>query len=147
MSHFAEIKVDFDQKNESDLVSALEKQFGEGNVLVSENGLPLFGFQGDNRAEKAKTSADYAPPCEIVIRRKHVGGASNDVGYKRTEDGKYAAYISDYDKRSTFTTAKQNSVAQEYTAKVAERKLKAQGYITKRVTLDSGKIKITGSKY
>ena len=147
MSHFTEIKVDFLQKNEKALIAALEAQFGEGNVEVHENGAALYGYQGDNRANKSKNSADYAPPCHIIIRRKHVGSASNDVGYQRTEDGKYVAYISDYDKGHHFNAKKQNSVMQEYTAEVTEKQLKSQGYSMKRVTEKDGTIKLYATKY
>lgn len=147
MSHFTEISVDFLQKNEACLVSALEEQFGKGNIEVHEKGSALFGFQGDNRAQRGPTSSDYAPPCHLIIRRKHVGGASNDVGYRRTEDGKYVAYISDYDKSANFPAAKQNKVLMEYTAQVSERQLKKQGYTYKRVTEKDGTIKLYASKY
>ena len=50
--------------------------------------LPLYGYQGDRRAETA----------EIVVRRRHLGRASNDLGFARTEQG-YVPVISEYDQR------------------------------------------------
>jgi hypothetical protein len=147
MSHFTEIKVDFLQKNEKQLIAALEAQFGEGNVEVHEDGSPLYGYQGDDRSLKSKNSPDYAPPCHIIIRRNHVGSAANDVGYRRTEDGKYVAYISEFDKKGNFDVKKQNFVMQEYTAKVTEKQLKSQGYSLKRVTEKDGTIKLYATKY
>ena len=147
MSHFTEIKVNFLQKNEKQLVAALESIFGEGTVEVHENGAALYGYTGDNRAQLSKTNPNYAPPCHLIIRRKHVGGASNDVGYQRTEDGKYVAYISDYDKNSNFSAQKQNKVLQEYTAKVTEKQLKSQGYSMKREVQKDGTIKLFATKY
>jgi hypothetical protein len=147
MSHFTEIKVDFLQKNEKQFIAGLEAQFGEGNVEVHEEGAALFGYQGDNRANQGKNSANYAPPCHIIIRRKHVGSASNDVGYRRTEDGSYVAYISDFDKGGNFNKAKQTKVLQEYTAKVSEKQMKSQGYTLKRVTEKDGTIKLYATKY
>ena len=50
--------------------------------------LPLFGYLGDKRPETA----------EIVIRRKHLGAASNDMGFARTTQG-YVPIVSEYDER------------------------------------------------
>lgn len=147
MSHFTEIKVNFLQKNEKQLVAALETIFGEGNVEVHDDGASLVGYTGDNRSTLSKSNPNYAPPCHLIIRRKHVGGASNDIGYQRTEDGKYVSYISDYDKGSNFSAAKQNKVLQEYTAKVTEKQLKSQGYAMKREVQKDGTIKLFATKY
>lgn len=147
MSHFTEMQVDFLCKNETALVSALEEQFGKGKVEVHENGAALYGYRGDNRADMSKTSSDYAPPCHIIIRRTNVGSASNDVGYRRTEDGKYVAYISDFDKTNNFNKGKQDQVAQEYALKVSEKQLKNQGYSLKRVAGKNGSVKIVATKF
>jgi hypothetical protein len=142
MSHFAEIEVDFDQEHEAELIAALEEQFGKGHVEVHEKGAGLYGYGGDLRSEASPKSANYAPPCELVIRRQHVGGASNDVGYKRTENGKYKAFISDYDQGGNFSTAKQNAVAQNYGVSVAMRTLKADGWKVHTVKQDDGSVKV-----
>jgi hypothetical protein len=147
MSHFSEIKVDFSQKYEKELVAALEEKFGKGHVEIHPEGAALFGFQGDNRAHANQNSPDYAPPCHIIIRRKHVGASANDVGYRRTEDGKYVAYISDYDKGSTFQPKKQNEVAQSYAEKVSTKQLKAKGYTVKRQVQKDGTIKLIATRY
>jgi len=49
-------------------------------------GLSLYGYQGDERSERA----------EIVVRRRFIGSASNDLGFARTSVG-YAPVISEYD--------------------------------------------------
>lgn len=60
-----------------------------GYTIVEEGeALPLFGYQGDRRPETA----------DIVIRRKFVGAASNDLGLARTDQG-YVPIISEYDLR------------------------------------------------
>ena len=51
--------------------------------------LPLYGYQGDRRAETA----------EIVVRRQHIGRASNDLGFVRTPDG-YVPIVSEFDGRT-----------------------------------------------
>ena len=47
----------------------------------------LCGYHGDQRAQKA----------HIIIRRRHVGRVSNDIGFVKGEDGNYTAIISEYD--------------------------------------------------
>lgn len=147
MSHFAEIKVAFDQKQEKELIAALETKFGEGHVEVHPDGGPLHGYQGDNRAKLDSKDPNYAPPCHLIIRRKHVGSMANDVGYRRTEDGKYVAYISQYDSGATYKKADQNKVAQDYAERVAIKQLKAKSYSVKRVVEKDGTIKLVATKY
>jgi len=50
--------------------------------------LSLFGYQGDRRPESA----------EIVVRRRYLGSASNDLGFARTPAG-YVPILSEYDHR------------------------------------------------
>ena len=50
--------------------------------------LALYGYQGDRRTETA----------EIVVRRRHIGSASNDLGFAHTADG-FVPVISEYDQR------------------------------------------------
>jgi hypothetical protein len=70
------------------LLLAALADLGYGEVEEGE-ALPLYGYQGDRRPETA----------EIVVRRQHVGGASNDLGFARTEQG-YVPVISEYDQRT-----------------------------------------------
>ena len=51
--------------------------------------LPLYGYEGDRRPETA----------EIVVRRRHIGRASNDLGFARTAQG-YIPIISEYDQQT-----------------------------------------------
>jgi hypothetical protein len=50
----------------------------------------LEGYTGDRRTQTA----------EIIIPRKQVGAASNDIGFKQQADGTFTAIISDYDSRT-----------------------------------------------
>lgn len=142
MSHFVELKVDFIVKNEKSLVEALEQRFGAGNVEVHENGAPLYGWHGDDRSVLKHDNPNYAPPCNIIVRRKNVGSASNDIGYRRTEDGKYVAYISDYDKHSTFGPTQQNKVAQDYAERVATKSATRKGWKIKDRVEEKGVVKM-----
>jgi hypothetical protein len=146
MSHYVEMDVQFETKNEADLIAALEEQFGEGTVEIHPEGAALYGYHGDDRSKANQKSRDYAPPCELVIRRKHVGSAANDVGFRRTPEGTYKSYISDYDNGSTFNKSKQNAVAQEYAVRVAERALKQDGWSVTRQRLNDGSVKVIGTE-
>lgn len=48
----------------------------------------LIDYHGHPRPEKAN----------VIVRREHIGSASNDVGFVRGADGKYTAIISEYDR-------------------------------------------------
>ena len=74
-------------KDEALLLAALA-DLGYTEVERGE-ALPLYGYQGDQRAERA----------QLVVRRKHLGRASNDLGFARTEQG-YTPLISEYDQRT-----------------------------------------------
>jgi hypothetical protein len=47
----------------------------------------LIGYHSDVRSDRAN----------IIIRRRYIGGSSNDIGFLKTEDGTYTAIISEYD--------------------------------------------------
>jgi Protein of unknown function (DUF1257) len=68
------------------LAALAELGFDEEKVEVHSKPVQLVGYAGDRRAQLAN----------IVIRRQHVGGASNDVGFLATPTG-YQAVVSDYD--------------------------------------------------
>jgi hypothetical protein len=75
-------------KNKELLLQALaEMGFDASTVEVNETAQHLYGYHGDKRADTA----------EIIIRRKHIGSASNDIGFKLQSNGTYGAVISDYD--------------------------------------------------
>ena len=74
-------------KSESLLLAALA-DLGYAEVERGE-ALPLYGYQGDVRKERA----------EVVVRRRFIGSASNDLGFARTAEG-YTPIISEYDQRT-----------------------------------------------
>ena len=142
MSHFTTIKVEADQKNEKQFIAALEEHFGEGNVEVHEDGEWLKTYAGQS-TQTAKHLGE-TNKCHIIIRKKTLEKklghdcATNDAGYERTADGKYRAYID----AAGFSTKLQGLVAQSYTLAVSEKKLKAEGYITKRVNKADGVVRL-----
>jgi hypothetical protein len=98
------------------LVKAL-KDVGFNEVEVYKKAQPLRGWMGDLRANTA----------EIIIRKKYVGSASNDIGFKLGSDGRFTAFISDFDK-NRFNTVWLNHLTQRYAYHVARDKLQEKGF-------------------
>lgn len=87
MSHYTKIRT---QLRERSIILHALREMGFERVENHETAQPLFGYQGDRRPESA----------EIIIRRKEVGPASNDVGFCQTQTGEFEAIISEFDQRS-----------------------------------------------
>jgi len=87
MSEYLTMKLDIEDK--MDIIAALEKiglPFEEHDTATN-----LHGYQGDTRKQTA----------EIVVRRQHIGGSSNDLGFKWNEKTKkWDMIVSDYDNHS-----------------------------------------------
>jgi len=114
MSHFTSIVtviVDTDG-----LVKSLA-DLGYNKVEVHEEAQHLRGFMGDKRKQTA----------EVVIRKKHVGRMSNDIGFKRRENNTYEAIISAYD-RGRHNNKWLKKLTQRYAYHVACDKLAEQGF-------------------
>jgi len=93
----------------------------------------LYGFQGDSRQQKAN----------IIIRRKHVGSAANDVGFNKTSSGKYELIISQFDKGGKTGTNFMERMRQLYAKHKTVKQLKRMGKtITSIKQGADGKIKI-----
>lgn len=70
------------------LAALAELGFDATKVEVHDEPVQLVGYEGRRRAQTA----------QVVIPRRHVGGAANDIGFEATPTG-YKAHISDYDRR------------------------------------------------
>lgn len=86
MSHYTKVRTAITDQDV--LVAALER-LGFPEVESHTEPVALYGFQGDARPERA----------EVVVRRRHVGAASNDLGFRRVQDGTFEAIISGYDRK------------------------------------------------
>jgi hypothetical protein len=85
---------------------------------ISRDGLSLYGYLGDERPEKAN----------IIIRRRQLNSASNDIGFARDANGVYRALISEYDRGIGFDDAWLGRVAQTYKERQTLAVAKAKGY-------------------
>lgn len=126
-------------KDKEVLIDALvDMGYKREHIEVHETAQQLIDFQGkpthylDSNGDKAN----------IIVRRKHVGGAANDLGFKfNAETGTYDAIISNYD------SSKHNAkwiagLKTNYNERGLAKTLKKQGfkYLGKEVV--DGKIQI-----
>ena len=75
-------------RDRESLVAALKAQ-GYNDVEVHDVAQGLIGYHSDMRNQKAN----------VIVRRQHVGIASNDLGWEWDEKaGVFVEHISDYDK-------------------------------------------------
>jgi hypothetical protein len=88
---------------------------------VCRDGKNLVGYMGDERPEKA----------HLIIRRRQLDSASNDIGFTRDGNGVYQAVISDYDRGIGFDKAWLGRVAQTYKERQTMAVAKAKGYLFK----------------
>jgi hypothetical protein len=111
MSAYASLETQY--KDRECLVAALG-DMGYNNVEVHDEAQNLVGYHGDTRPEKAN----------VIVRRKFVGAAANDIGFVKTPDGRYSAIISQFDsgKHNTkWLTDLKKNYANRTTAKEAKR--------------------------
>ena len=113
-------------KDEDVLVNSL-KEMGY-QPTVHKEAKNLYGYQGDMRDQKA----------HIILPRKQVGGASNDVGFERTNKG-FVMHASAYD-RSWRTGERIKTLNKTYT----ESKLKKVVSMNSRYNLGSRKVRKDG---
>lgn len=113
MSAYNEIETQF--SDQDCLVDAL-KEMGY-QPQVSEKPQNLEGYTGDTRKQTA----------EIILPRRQVGGASNDVGFKKNADGTFTAIVSDYDRGGNFGLKKQAQLKRLYAEKMAVKQAKKNG--------------------
>jgi hypothetical protein len=95
-------------KDRECLLNALS-ECGYAEVEEGES-LSLYGYQGDRRVETA----------QIVVRRKFIGAASNDLGFQKTDAG-YVPVISEYDQRTMKQGKFLTALRTNYNLKSAEK--------------------------
>lgn len=93
----------------------------------------LFDYRGKARPEKAN----------IIIRRKHVSSAANDIGFLK-KNGKYEMIISEYDRSHAKTKENfMHRLKQEYSRAVTNKQIQNMGMIIQSQSVDDkGRIKI-----
>ena len=124
-------------KNRASLVKALQRAgFRADQIEVHDEAQHLYGYRGDQRPEKAN----------VIIRRKFVGGASNDIGFERQADGTYKAIVSDYD-RHRYGDQWMAKVNQGYGIEQAKSAFMTQGWDVTETTNKQGEVQLLGVCY
>lgn len=129
MSKYTENQTEY--RDSALLVECLQ-EMGIKQVDVHKTAQPLIGYRGDKRAETA----------EIIIPRKAVGRASNDIGFKLGANGSYTAIISEFD-TGRYGATWQAKLKATYAERGIIQKAKQKGctFAGKKV-LPSGKIQL-----
>jgi hypothetical protein len=131
MSHYCEIETQFNDQQA--LIEALVSVKGGWNleqIEIHQTPQSLVGYQGDQREQKAN----------IIIRRQHVRGASNDVGFALQPDGSYKAIISDYDRNNHCNDRFMSALKTEYGCLAVEKQAQQRGKVVTRVPQKDGRV-------
>ncbi len=88
-------------------------------VEVHPEGAPLIGYHGDERPERA----------HILIRRKYLDAASNDIGFLRDASGRFTAILSEYDRSIGFDQKWLGKVHQRYKEERTMLMARQRGYV------------------
>jgi hypothetical protein len=114
LSHFTRIRT---RLRDPGILAAALREVGHPDVEVHDQPQTLYGYRGDARPEKA----------EVIVRRKHIGAASNDIGFARQPDGSFEAIISEYD-RSRYNAAWLAKLTHSYSHAATLRYAATHGY-------------------
>lgn len=87
MSHYTRAKTRF---TDSEVLLRALAAMGFPEAENHDQVVPLYGYRGDQRTDRAN----------IVIRRVHIGAASNDIGFIRSKSGEFTAIISAFDTKT-----------------------------------------------
>jgi hypothetical protein len=120
VSHFTRVKTEF--KNKDAILKSLEA-LGYHHVEVHSTAQNLYGYKGDMREQTA----------EIIIRRKYIGSASNDVGFKLMPDGTWEAIISEYDSRTRWNQKTMMLFKQGYSEEILRQKLMSKPSVRRKL--------------
>ena len=118
------------------LVDALVEQgYNREHIEVHEQPVQLYDYHG-RATHYLDASGDKA---EIIVRRQHVGGAANDLGFKKQADGKFAPIISAYDS-GKHNTKWLTGLKDKYLDKVTTKQARKLGLKLKSRTIVNGKL-------
>jgi hypothetical protein len=97
-----------------------------------EQKVNLKGYTGDTRKQQA----------ELVLPKAQVGGAANDIGFERGEDGNFIAHISAYDS-SHYNDKWLAQLKAKYAVGMAKKIAKQRGFtLMKTIPLPNGKTRL-----
>jgi len=129
MSEYRVVEVEF--KDQKVLIEALQSMGYKPETY--QEAKPLEGYQGDKRQQKA----------HIIIPRRQVGSASNDVGFEKV-DKQFKLHASAYDKAWRDGGKKLKELKRTYSEKFVIGRIKKNSKMSlrSRVLTEDGKIKL-----
>lgn len=131
MSMYCQIATQF--KDENALISALvESGWKKEQIEIYDQATNLYGYAGDKRKDVAN----------IIIRRKFVRGAANDVGFLKNSDGTYTAIISQYDKGNHCNKNWERKLKEDYIYHLMKNKQESKGRTVRRERASNGRQRI-----
>ncbi|MGC9541325.1 DUF1257 domain-containing protein [Streptomyces sp. UG1] len=134
MSHFTRVRTAL---RDPDLLVQALAAVGFTTVETHDTPQTLYGYLGDARPERA----------EVIIRRARIGRLSNDIGFRRRDDGTFEAVISEYD-RSRYDQLWLTKVARAYGHAAALRYAEDNGYeVDSDVLEDNGQRRLVLRRY
>ena len=101
-----------------------EMGFDASKVQVHETAQPLHDYRG-RQTHYTDANGDKA---EIIIPRKYVGGAANDIGFRKTANGTYEAILSAYDRGQGYNGAWVGKLSAAYARNGLIQKMQKQGF-------------------
>lgn len=129
MSKFVSVNLEF---TDSECLKSSLAELGYTDIEEYADPQPLYGFQNDRREQTAN----------IIIRRKHIGRASNDIGFVKNSKGTYDLIISEFDK-AYHGDAFINKLPGIYGVNKVKKQVKSMGYmISSQKTDAKGRVKI-----
>lgn len=136
MSHYTRVKTKITNKNA--IVAALKKMgFKDHMIEIFDTPQKLKGYGGDARTQLAHIRIKGSG---WGYNQNYVGGASNDLGFERMDDGTYAFHVSDYD-RGKYGQKWQNKFLQQYGKSVIEEVVEAHpGFIIENEHEEGGEL-------
>lgn len=141
MSHYVDVKTSI--TDEECLTKALcrvenghdcyHRTWDKSHIESHKQAMNLYGYKGDMRTDKAN----------VIIRRKNVGRASNDLGFVKNADGSYTAIISEFDGRSMgFSSVWLQRLTTYYGVEKAKKEFKARGIKYTETTDEKGRVQL-----
>ncbi len=120
MSAYHEYKTEY--RDGACLIEALG-EMGYNTVEVHDIPQQLIDFQGRPTHYVDKTG----DKAHIIVRRRYVGGAANDLGFVKKADGSFSAIISAFDS-GKHNAGWLNNLKKNYTEKVAIKTAAKNGF-------------------
>ena len=140
MSHLTKLAVKCLQKNEKELIEALEKHFGKDSVSCHDNAVELQGYE---KLTAGKSRHAHLVVAHDTLRKVERRNGYNDLGFERISDGGYNLHYDTDDLRPETMGA----ILQDMAERVVNKTVRMQGYsITSRSITQDGEVSLALEK-